>query len=142
MSTDQAAIKAAREAQNRAIARGDLDAIAAFWCEDISLTAGLGFILRGREAYRQAFEVDPTTLYQRLPETIEVSEKPVAFESGSWTGRRRSGSAPVFLEGRYSAMWVKVGNRWLIRSELFVALKSGGPAADWQVTTGQWPPVQ
>jgi hypothetical protein len=30
------------------------------------------------------------------------------------------------IGGQYSAQWVKRGDRWLIRSEVFVALKGSG----------------
>jgi hypothetical protein len=33
---------------------------------------------------------------------------------------------PVVIGGRYSAQWVKRGGRWLIRSEVFVALTCDG----------------
>jgi hypothetical protein len=31
-------------------------------------------------------------------------------------------AGPVVIGGRYSAQWVKRGDRWLIRAEVFVAL--------------------
>jgi hypothetical protein len=31
------------------------------------------------------------------------------------------------IEGRYSAQWLKRADKWLIRSEVFVALTGTGP---------------
>ena len=56
---------------------------------------------------------------------------PSAWETGSWTGYRSGQSGPALLAGRYSAQWVKQNGRWLIRSELFVALDCSGAACAW-----------
>jgi hypothetical protein len=74
---ERTAIQAARVAQNKAIAAGDLDRAAGFWTEDVTVRRALGQPLAGC---------------------------------------------------RYSAQWVKRGDQWLIRSEVFVALTctSGG----------------
>ena len=39
-----------------------------------------------------------------------------------WEGHLDTITGPVVIGGRYSAQWVKRGDRWLIRSEVFVAL--------------------
>jgi ketosteroid isomerase-like protein len=128
---DQAAIRAARAAQNRAIAAGDLDRVASFWTEDVSVRSALGQPLTGREAARQALVPPPAPathlIYQRLTKDVEVSPKwPLAFETGTWEGRLGTIAGPVVIGGRYSAQWVKRGDRWLIRSEVFVALSCSG----------------
>jgi hypothetical protein len=69
--------------------------------------------------------------YERTPSAVEVSKDwPLAFETGTWVGRA-SGSGSPLLRGRYSAQWVKVGSRWLIRSEVFVALSCADEACRW-----------
>lgn len=133
IETDTAAIRAARLAQNVAIVQNDLDRIASFWTDDVVLTRGLGAILRGRDAYRKLFERD-SVMYQRLPDQIEASTAwPLAFESGSWIGRSASGGKPMIF-GRYSAQWLKRDGRWLIHSELFVALGCAGDGCQWSTT--------
>jgi hypothetical protein len=73
-------------------------------------------------------------LYERLPSTIVVSEHwPLGYEEGTWTGRAAQGVAPALIAGRYSAQWAKVGGRWLIRSEVFVALTCSGVACRWPI---------
>jgi ketosteroid isomerase-like protein len=130
-STDRNAIRAARAAQNAAIAAGDLDRVATFWTDDVTVRRALGQPLSGREAARKALEppAAPAThlVYQRLTKDVEVSPRwPLAFEAGVWDGHLGTIAGPSVIGGRYSAQWVKRGERWLIRSEVFVALTCSG----------------
>jgi ketosteroid isomerase-like protein len=124
---DESALRAARIAQNKAIASGDLDRATAFWTDDVTVRRALGQPLSGREAARKALEppAAPAThlIYQRMTKEVEVSPKwPLAFETGVWEGHLDTSTGPLVIGGRYSAQWVKRGDRWLIRSEVFVAL--------------------
>ena len=128
---DRALIAAARVAQNRAIAAGDLDLVASFWTEDVTVRRALGQPLSGRAAAREALQPagPPASrlVYQRLTREIDVSPNwPLAFETGTWEGHLGSLTGPTTIGGRYSAQWVKRGDRWLIRSEVFVALTCSG----------------
>ena len=132
---DPAAIRAARTAQNQAIAAGDLDRVAGFWTTDVTVRRALGQPLNGRDAARKALEppVPPAShlIYQRITKDVEVSAKwPLAFETGTWEGHQGTLSGPAVIGGRYSAQWVKRDGRWLIRSEVFVALTCSGPGCD------------
>ncbi len=129
--SEAAAIKAARLQQNVAIAAFKAAEVASFWTDDVTICRGLGIQVAGKAAYRKLFEEDhpsPTTLvYQRLPDTIELSPVwPLAFESGVWAGHLGTATGPVVISGRYSAQWVKRGERWLIRGEVYVALAGAG----------------
>lgn len=128
---DWGAIRRNRLEQNAAIAKGDIDAIAAFWTDDVTICRGLGLQLAGKAAYRKLFEEDQTTsrkiIYQRMPKTIEASQVwPLAFESGVWMGHLGTPEGPVVIQGQYSAQWVKRAGNWLIRSEVYVALSGSG----------------
>jgi len=132
---DQSAIRTARAAQNKAIAAGDLDRVARFWTDDVTVRRALGQPLSGREAARKALEppAAPAThlVYQRLTKEVEVSAKwPLAFETGTWEGHQATTTGPVVIGGRYSAQWVKRGGDWLIRSEVFVALSCSGAGCE------------
>ncbi len=117
-------------------ATGDLDRAAGYWTPDVLVTAGLGVVVEGREAYRRAFEQEPGLIYRREPVQIDVSpDFPIAWETGDWTGHRVGGDETPVILGRYSAQWVRIGGRWLIRSELFVALRCDGDACGWPVAT-------
>ena len=128
--SDEQAVRAARAAQNEAIAAGDIDRVAAFWTDDVEIRRGLGQLLVGKEAYRSLFNVsgsDSAVVYRREPASVEVSPKwPLAYESGTWEGHLGTATGPVVIRGRYGAQWVKRDGRWLIRGELFVALDCGG----------------
>ena len=120
-------VRAARVAQNAAIAAGDLDAAAAFWTDDVTVRRALGQPLSGRAQARLALEPAvppaPRILYQRLTRDVVVSAQwPLAFETGTWEGHLQSATGATVIGGRFSAQWVKRDNRWLIRSEVFVAL--------------------
>jgi len=129
---DRALIIQARREQNAAIARADFAATAAVWTQDVSVRAGLGRDLQGQQQYRDAFIADSAMLYVREPIEVVVSTKwPLAYERGHWTGLRRGGSREPLLSGQYSAQWVKSGSRWLIPSEVFVALDCTPPACGW-----------
>ena len=128
---DADALKAARTAQNAAIAAGDLDRAAGFWTDDVTVRRALGQSLSGKESARKALEPPPAPathlVYQRLTREVEVSSTwPLAFETGTWQGHQNSLAGPVVIGGRYSAQWVKRDGRWLIRSEVFVALTCSG----------------
>lgn len=133
-SAPEDAIRNARLAQNAAIAERKADSVASFWTEDVTVTAGLGVVVRGREAYKTAFRLDTPILYTRTPETIVVSQHwPLGWEEGTWTGIRSEGENSQSIGGRYAAQWVHHEGRWQIRSELFVALNCTGRACDFPV---------
>jgi ketosteroid isomerase-like protein len=128
---DRAMIATARVAQNRAIAAGDLDVVASFWTDDVTVRRALGQPLSGRaaaiEALQPAGSPASRLVYQRLTREVDVSPNwPLAFETGTWEGHVGSLTGPTTIGGRYSAQWVKRGDRWLIRSEVFVALTCSG----------------
>ena len=128
---DPQAIRDARTAQNRAIASADLDRAATFWTEDVTVRRALGQPLSGREAARKALEPPAAPaahlIYQRVTKDVEVSPRwPLAFETGAWEGHLGTLAGPIVIAGRYSAQWVKRGEQWLIRSEVFVALTCSG----------------
>jgi ketosteroid isomerase-like protein len=123
-SREAAAVRAARTAQNSAIAAGDLDRAASYWTDDVVIRSALGRVIQGQATYRSTLGADSVTVYKREPERVDVSDNerwPLAFESGTWTGRDPKSGRPL-IRGRYAAQWIKRDGRWLIRSEVFVAL--------------------
>ena len=127
-SREAAAVRATRAAQNTAIAQHDLDRAASYWTDDVVIRSGLGRVIQGRAGYRTTLGTDSATVYRREPDRVDVSDNdrwPLAFESGTWTGRDARNGNPL-IRGRYAAQWIKRDGRWLIRSEVFVALGCSG----------------
>jgi ketosteroid isomerase-like protein len=125
------AIRQARAAQTRALAEGDHDLVASFWAADITVRRALGHAVSGAAACRQMLEAGAAALapivYQREAVTVMVSPQwPLAYEEGEWTGHAGRADSPAVIGGRYAAQWVQRHGRWLIRSELFVALTCSG----------------
>ncbi len=136
-SGDERAIRAARMTQNGAMAAHNADLAATFWTEDVTIRRALGQDVHGRDAYKQlvlpAGNRDSSLVYQRDATSIEVSDHfPLAFESGTWVGHLGRLDGPVVIGGRYSAQWVKRGDSWLIRSEVFVALSCASAGCGYQ----------
>ena len=127
-SREAAAVRAARAAQNTAIAARDFDRAATFWTEDVVIRSGLGRVVQSRASYKAAMAADTATVFRREPDRVDVSDNdrwPLAYESGTWTGRGARDGRPL-IRGRYAAQWIKRGGRWLIRAEVFVALGCSG----------------
>ncbi len=127
---DETAIRLARLAQTRAIAAGDLDLVASYWTDDITIRRGLGHPVDGIAAAREMLDAGAGAgklVYQREAVTVEVSTVwPLAYEEGRWAGYAGDVSDAPVVTGRYAAQWVKRDGRWLIRSEVFVALDAAG----------------
>lgn len=130
-TTDEEAIREARELYNKAIQRHDVDGIVSFFDEDYQVTTSLGELLQGKDgeatAWRGLFESRQDLIYVRRTENVEVSRRyPLAAETGNWVGTWMTGRGPVRTGGHYTAMWRKVDGTWKVRSELFVALYCDG----------------
>ena len=124
-SADEQAIRAAREASNRAIAAHDVDAVAGHWMENFHLTTSTSSLRAGKEANRQDFgehfRTRPDVVYVRTPAKVVVfGQWNVAAEEGSWTGQWSEAGVVTRLGGSYYAQWRKPDGRWLIQSEVFV----------------------
>ena len=135
-SREAAQVRAARAAQNTAIAAHDLDRAATFWTDDVVIRSGLGQVVQGRASYRAAMAGDTETVFRREPDRVDVSDNvkwPLAFESGTWTGRGARDGRPL-IRGRYAAQWIKRDGKWLIRAEVFVALGCSGAGCNRALT--------
>jgi ketosteroid isomerase-like protein len=127
---DAGDIRAARRAQNAAMAVGDVERAATWWTDDVAIRRGLGSPVNGLAAYKAILERAPVSdtalVYDRTTTGVTVSDHwPLAFETGTWVARR-GGRGPAMITGQYSAQWVKRDGKWLIRAEVFVALTCAG----------------
>ncbi|MFA7585302.1 MAG: nuclear transport factor 2 family protein [Novosphingobium sp.] len=128
MATEPAelAIRLQRAAFNRALAAGDLDAIAPLLDRNAVLVTGTdSAVITGRKAqlaaWRREFAAADATVYSRLPTVIEASPiEPIALEHGKWTGVSKSGR-PV-ASGTYVAKWRLTDGHWIIEAEIYLTL--------------------
>jgi len=128
-SPDEAAIREARLLQTQALAKNDLDTVVKYWDPAITIRRALGHPVDGAAAARKILEPSPTAnpataiVFQRESTSVTVSSNwPLAYEEGRWSGHVGSASAKPIMSGKYAAQWVKRDGKWLIRSEVFVAL--------------------
>ena len=130
-AADEREIRATRDASNRAIAAHDADVLAASWMDTFHIVTSTSEQRAGREANRQAFRQQfaarPDVVYVRQPSTVTVfGPWKVASERGTWTGRWTETDGRVEIGGDYLAQWRKVGERWLLQSEVFVPTTCAG----------------
>ena len=128
-SADEAAIKEARRLQTQALAANDLDTVVKYWDPAITIRRALGHPVDGAAAARKILEPtatpNPATaiVFQREATSVTVSTNwPLAYEEGRWSGHVGSATAKPIMSGKYAAQWVKRDGKWLIRSEVFVAI--------------------
>ena len=124
-------IRTARATQTKAIADRDFDAAALIWTEDVTMRRARGQAVTGAAEYREmllsASSGESPVIYQRVAVAVDVSDRwPLAYEEGRWSGHLGDADGPSVIAGRYAAQWVRRDGRWLIRSEVFVALTCEG----------------
>lgn len=128
---EAARIRAARVAQNEAIAARDRAGILRHWTPDIVVTASRGSVAIGAENYLASlsatFDRFADAVYVRTPNNIESSSHShLALEEGNWVGTWTDGEVSVRITGSYMAQWRLDDDEWRIRSEVFVATQCDG----------------
>ena len=130
-STDDAAIRAARDRSNRAIAAHDLEGVASVWLPEFHSVSSTNAQANGRDAARanfaQYFATRPDVVYLREPTSITVNAAwGQAGESGSWTGSWTQADGVTRVGGIYFAKWKRVDARWMLLAETFVQTTCSG----------------
>ena len=120
---NEAIIRTLRAASNDAIAKQNVDGIAANWLPDFVQVRGNGSHLVGKDTivslWRKSFKDNPKVSYVRNPEEITISNTDsMAWETGKWIGINSYSKG-----GKYSAMWRKRKGEWKLQVELYVALE-------------------
>ena len=122
-NNDEVIIKSYRAASNEAIAKHDIDGVSKYWLDDFVQVRGNGTYLTGKEniiaIWKDLFSKNPEVIYLRSPEEIIIGDNDtIAWEKGTWIGINTYSKG-----GNYAAMWLKVNGVWMLKAELFVALK-------------------
>jgi ketosteroid isomerase-like protein len=123
-------IRARRAAFNRAIAKGDIPAIAAVLADNAQLVTGSdSSVISGKAAQVAVWSRDlkdkSRGIYVRTPDRITVSPFSMALETGHWRGRDNR-SARIWAKGEYVAKWRRFGGTWKIESETYMTTACGG----------------
>lgn len=129
--SDEQQIRSARDRSNQAIAKHDLDGIAAAWMDDVHVVSSTSAQGAGKAANRERmaaqFKNRPDTVYVRKPVSIDIyAPWDVAAERGEWTGTWTEPDGKLEIGGTYQAQWRKVDGRWRIQAELFVPTRCQG----------------
>jgi 7,8-dihydropterin-6-yl-methyl-4-(beta-D-ribofuranosyl)aminobenzene 5'-phosphate synthase len=131
----EAAVRAAREEFNAAIARHDAPAIARLLAPGYHIVTGRSDQSHGAgsegEKWAARFAADPTVTYRRTPREVRVNEGwGLAAETGDWAGSYASPAGRAKAKGVYAAKWQRaVDGRWLVQSETFTTMSCEGPQA-------------
>ena len=125
MATPADAIRARRDASNRAIAARDAELVSMYMMPDIIVSVANGPVLKGRTANRDAFAEQFADRsfrgYVREPADIVVHDPPTnATERGRWTGTWRTKAGEHVMRGTYVAKWRLTDIGWCIQSESFL----------------------
>lgn len=120
-------VRLRRAAFNRALAEGDLAAIAPLLSPVVVLITGSdSAVISGRKAQLAAWKRDfaqaPRAVYVRSTDSVIASAvEPIAMEHGRWSATVQE-SGEVTAAGTYAAKWRKIGNGWVLVAEIFLTL--------------------
>jgi hypothetical protein len=120
-----AAIRAAREAWNRAFAARDTAVLAGQWAANGILSTGLGS-MQGRdvilrEHYVSLFADRPDVTFTRSPREIDGHAAwPIVSEFGDWVETWAEPDGRTELRGTYYTIWLGMGDRWVVLSDSYV----------------------
>lgn len=126
-----AAVRAQRDAFNRAIAAGDTATIATILADNVQSIRGTGSEVMSGKAAQLAFwdqlaRSAAPVRYVRKPARIDLSKvAPMALETGTWRGASLAAPAD-WVSGRYVAKWRRIGGAWRIESETYMTVACGG----------------
>ncbi len=124
--SDREQIITLRKASNAALKAFEHEQFLSYLTDDVHVTTGNGTLVQGKESLRKyiAAAIGTKTYFVRTAHEILVNtDRGLAWETGIWKGYAASQDGQTLAEGKYSAMWTKESGKWLIKSELFVALE-------------------
>ena len=143
VSPDEAAIRKSAAQFVAAFNRGDAAAVAAQWTEDGDYTNELGQRYRGRAAieaeYASFFKAYPGIKMEVAVDSVQVINPTTAIEEGRARIEQMPAGVPAI--SRYTAVHVKQGNQWLMKSVRDSRIETAsnlGRLADLQWLIGNW----
>lgn len=128
VADDIADIRGLRAQYNAAILAHDAGTIRDMFAPGYVGIAGSGgeLIAGGKSMaayFANAFKKPAFLGFVRTPDVVTLAVPAErAMERGHWTGRSRTPTGEVQLDGEYMAVWVPMAAGWRLRSESFVTL--------------------
>src|SRR5262245_8489219 len=114
---DEQAIRKAAQGLVRAMNKGDLDALMAFWTPDADYMDETGKVTRGKEGltalFKKGLAENKGSKVTGKTNSLKFLRPEVALEDGTLEFADPDGSKE---SNRYAVVWVKSGDRWLISS--------------------------
>jgi ketosteroid isomerase-like protein len=130
-ASSDAAIRAARQIYNAAIARGDADAVAGLLVENYVSVSSINAQNHGREEARANYAEIAKLGWSivRTPRDVRVNEAwGSAQELGDWVVKRERPNVAT-VRGVYAAKWLRTANgEWRVQAEVFTAMSCEGSA--------------
>ncbi len=143
-SADEKAIREAGAAYRAAFAKGDVEAVAAFWTKNADLVdqAGHAFkvqavLERARKTAEEGGNIPPP-IRKSETHSIRFVTPDVALEDGTF---EREIAADGSHQGRYTAVWVKRDGKWLLDGERESPVRAeavADPLPDLAWMVGEW----
>ncbi|MFZ1809000.1 MAG: nuclear transport factor 2 family protein [Cyclobacteriaceae bacterium] len=131
ISMDEISIRYARDINNKAIAERDTLTIGDAWMDNVLVISSANTQINGKEALKKVFldqfNSSADAIYVRTPVKIEMMKQwRMASEIGTWEGSWTAPDGKIEIGGSYYAKWHKVGDKWLIRTEVYTPTHCAG----------------
>lgn len=128
-----AAVRAARERSNTAIAKRDTAALEAMASPSYHSVSSRNAHTNGRDQvrtqWRNQFTAHSDVSYVRTPTAVRVfAPWQMAEENGTWVGRWAESDGQVEIRGTYTAKWRRLDGTWLLEAEVFTPRSCTGSA--------------
>lgn len=137
--TEEAAIRAAGQEWQRAVAARDIDRILSFHAPDVVIMNPNMPAVTGLAGARTAW-TDVTSLpgvsLSWTPSNIEVTNPTTAIETGTWRISFNSPSGPVNDGGNYITHWRKIDGQWRVARDATMSTTPMRPLGDPLVALG------
>lgn len=128
---DEAAIRKSVEAYVAALNRGEVDQVLSYWAEDADYVDETGKAHRGRDAIAALFKKHVQELKGHKVKidikSLRFLKPDVAIEDGQLELLSPEGAAET---SRYTAVWIKAKDKWLISSARDLPAEGRSTAAD------------
>jgi uncharacterized protein (TIGR02246 family) len=140
---EEKAVRSTGEAFTSAFNKGDAKAISALWTRDCEFVDETGRVIQGREAiekeYAALFAAHPGVQMETSVSSVKMFGNNAATEAGTSLVKNSAGA--LVSRGRYTAMLLKEGDKWLmasVREQASPSLSKRPDFGDLEWLIGDW----